>query len=86
MHEAKALPTPMISSERLNSYTSNPMEDSNLYKSLVGALQYVTIIKLEIGFSVNKVRLCLFALNRSLNLYRSNLSPLSAFVFFFLNT
>ena len=45
----------MVSSERLLAYKGDPIEDVKLYRSLVGALQYITITRPEIAFIVNKV-------------------------------
>lgn len=53
MDKAKALPTPMVSSASLFSKQAifNPQE----YRSIVGVLQYITVTRPEIAFSVNKV-------------------------------
>jgi histone deacetylase 1/2 len=53
----KALPTPLSSSEKL-SVTEGQLlgpEDSTRYRSIVGALQYLTLTRPDISFSVNKV-------------------------------
>jgi histone deacetylase 1/2 len=53
----KALPTPLSSSEKL-SVTEGELlgpEDSTRYRSIVGALQYLTLTRPDISFSVNKV-------------------------------
>src|ERR1044072_9286976 len=55
MIEAKGLPTPMISSSKLTKHGSDYMQDPTLYRSIVGALQYATLTRPEISFSVNKV-------------------------------
>uniref|UniRef100_A0A803PH91 Reverse transcriptase Ty1/copia-type domain-containing protein n=1 Tax=Cannabis sativa TaxID=3483 RepID=A0A803PH91_CANSA len=47
--------TPMNSGLRLSNYGSDPVEDPSSYRSLVGALQYATITRPDIAFSVNKV-------------------------------
>lgn len=52
---AKGFATPMISSSRLSKYEDNGTVNSTTYISVVGALQYVTITRPEIAFSVNKV-------------------------------
>lgn len=55
MTNCKPIATPMASSCRLSKNSGDPMTDPHLYRSIVGALQYATITRPEIGFSVNKV-------------------------------
>lgn len=55
MDGAKASPTPMISDLKLSKHEGDPTIDGKLYRSVVGALQYATITRPEISFSVNKV-------------------------------
>ena len=55
MQDAKGISTPMISSPHLSKSIGNPIPDRKLYRSTVGALQYVTISRPEISYSVNKV-------------------------------
>jgi histone deacetylase 1/2 len=53
----KALPTPLSASEKL-SVTEGELlgpEDGTRYRSIVGALQYLTLTRPDIAFSVNKV-------------------------------
>ncbi|XP_062104094.1 uncharacterized mitochondrial protein AtMg00810-like [Humulus lupulus] len=45
----------MNSGLRLSHYGSDPVLDATLYRSVVGAMQYATITRPEIAFSVNKV-------------------------------
>lgn len=40
---------------KLNAYGSDPVKDVQLYRTIVGALQYATITKPKIAYSVNKV-------------------------------
>jgi len=54
MSTAKGISTPLQIGLKLSKYGSAYMEDPTLYRSIVGALQYVTIIRPEIGYSVNK--------------------------------
>lgn len=54
MLDAKSLPTPMISSAKLSKHGTDLLEDASFYRSIVGALQYATITRPEICFSVNK--------------------------------
>ncbi|XP_030510465.1 uncharacterized mitochondrial protein AtMg00810-like [Cannabis sativa] len=55
MSNATPSPTPMTSGIRLSAYQGEPLEDVQLYRSVVGALQYLTITRPELSFSVNKV-------------------------------
>jgi histone deacetylase 1/2 len=51
----------MISSSKLSKVDFNPVEDPTLLRSIVGALQYTTLTRPEISYSVNKV--CQFLVN-----------------------
>ncbi|XP_073061987.1 uncharacterized mitochondrial protein AtMg00240-like [Primulina eburnea] len=55
MNNTKALPASMTSGLRLSSKDMDPFPDGMLYHSTVGALQYLTITRPDIEFSVNKV-------------------------------
>ena len=55
MLHAKPQPTPMISSLRLIVDGSTSVEDPTFFRSIVGALQYVTITCPEISFPINRV-------------------------------
>jgi len=55
MLESRAQPTPMIFSLRLTKNASTAVQDPTLYRSVVGALQYVLITLPELSFAVNKV-------------------------------
>lgn len=55
MQNAKGISTPMISGLKLTNQGSNPVGNTQLYGSIVGALQYTTITRPEITYSVNKV-------------------------------
>lgn len=61
MLNANGMPTPMISSSKLSKVGSDSVSDPALYRSVVGALQYATLTRPEISFSVNKV--CQFLSN-----------------------
>ena len=57
MQNCKPSPTPLSSSEQL-SLTEGALlnqEDSTSYRSIVGALQYLTLTRPDISFAVNKV-------------------------------
>ncbi|KAL5557140.1 hypothetical protein UlMin_039376 [Ulmus minor] len=55
MDNAKPLPTPMVSSLKLTASDGDPITNATEYRSIVGALQYITITRPEIAFNVNKV-------------------------------
>lgn len=55
MSNANGMPTPMVSSSKLSKVGSDVVSDPTLFRSIVGALQYVTLTRPEISFSVNKV-------------------------------
>ena len=52
---AEAFSTPMVGGLRLSAHQGEPIPDPKLYRSIVGALQYATITRPEISYSVNKV-------------------------------
>ncbi|KAG8473745.1 hypothetical protein CXB51_035573 [Gossypium anomalum] len=54
MAKCNALPTPMVTTCHLSAHEGTPVDEPHLYKSLVGALQYVVITRPDILFSVNK--------------------------------
>lgn len=45
----------MVSGLKLLAFRGKPVENVQLYRSVVGVLQYITITRLEIVYSVNKV-------------------------------
>nr|XP_051207037.1 uncharacterized mitochondrial protein AtMg00810-like [Lolium perenne] len=57
MLECKAAPTPLSSSESLSLYDGTPLgpDDNTRYRSMVGALQYLTLTRPDLSFSVNKM-------------------------------
>jgi histone deacetylase 1/2 len=57
MEHCKPVATPLSVSEKLSAYVGNPLvpEDATKYRSIVGALQYLTLTRPDISFSVNKV-------------------------------
>ena len=54
MDKAKGISTPMVSNLKLSKFSTPNFSDPQLYRSIVGALQYATITRPEISFSVNK--------------------------------
>lgn len=55
MDKVNSSPTPMVSTCHLSSHEGNPIEDEHLFRSIVGALQYVVITRPDIAFAVNRV-------------------------------
>ena len=55
MVTTKAFSTLIVGSLRLSTHQGELILDPKLYWSILGGLQYATITKLEIPYSVNKV-------------------------------
>ena len=57
MADCKPVSTPLSTSEKLSIYEGDPLGpiDASRYRSIVGALQYLTLTRPDIAFSVNKV-------------------------------
>jgi hypothetical protein len=57
MMVCKPAPTPLSSSSKITSHDGDPLgrDDATKYCSLVGALQYITLTRPDISFTVNKV-------------------------------
>jgi histone deacetylase 1/2 len=57
MLKCTSTPTPLSSSEKLALHDGTPLgsEDSTHYRSIVGALQYLTLTRPDLAFSVNKI-------------------------------
>ncbi|XP_010246528.1 PREDICTED: uncharacterized protein LOC104589789 [Nelumbo nucifera] len=51
---AKPVSSPMVASSKLSCDFGTPLSDPSEYRSIVGALQYVTIMRSDISFAVNK--------------------------------
>ncbi|XP_019420714.1 PREDICTED: uncharacterized protein LOC109330901 [Lupinus angustifolius] len=64
LSSTKAINTPMASNCKLTKHGTDYFEDPTFYRSIVGALQYATITRPNITYSVNKV--CQF-LDKPLN-------------------
>jgi len=61
MENANSMASPMASSTKLSKFGSNQVHDATYFRSIVDALQYATITRPEISYSVNKV--CQFLSN-----------------------
>nr|YP_003433855.1 hypothetical protein OrrupM_p18 [Oryza rufipogon]YP_514636.1 hypothetical protein OrsaiPp07 [Oryza sativa Indica Group]AAZ99329.1 hypothetical protein [Oryza sativa Japonica Group]AAZ99275.1 hypothetical protein [Oryza sativa Indica Group]AAZ99382.1 hypothetical protein [Oryza sativa Japonica Group]AER12982.1 hypothetical protein [Oryza sativa Indica Group]AER13050.1 hypothetical protein [Oryza sativa Indica Group] len=57
MHGCKEINTPLSTTDKLLAKEGEPLgaEDSTRYRSIVGALQYLTLTRPDIAFPVNKV-------------------------------
>jgi hypothetical protein len=57
MSSCKAAPAPLAASIKISAHEGEPLtsEESTKYRSIVGALQYLTLTCPDISFSVNKV-------------------------------
>jgi hypothetical protein len=55
MNEAKPATTPCSSGSKLSRHDGEPLPDPTPYRQLVGALQYCTLTRLEIAYSVNQL-------------------------------
>jgi hypothetical protein len=55
MLEAKPVNTPMASSTSLSAHEGEPFPDHTLFRSTVGALQYLSITCPDIAFAINKL-------------------------------
>jgi hypothetical protein len=55
MIDAKPMSTPMASSTNLSAYEEETFSDHTLFRSTVGALQYLSITRPDIAFAVNKL-------------------------------
>jgi histone deacetylase 1/2 len=57
MRLCKSAPTPLSTSEQLSLASGTPLgtEDCTQFRSIVGALQYLTLTRPDLAFSVNKI-------------------------------
>jgi histone deacetylase 1/2 len=57
MFDCKPVSTPISTSEKLSAFVGTPLgpKDATNYRSIVGGLQYLTLTRPDISFSVNKV-------------------------------
>ncbi|GAU39478.1 hypothetical protein TSUD_159100 [Trifolium subterraneum] len=55
METCKPIGSPMVNNCKLSRYGTHAMQDPSLYRSTVGALQYATLTRPDIAYSVNKV-------------------------------
>lgn len=55
MSSAKPMATPMMNNIRLSNHNGENFSDLALYRSVMGSLQYTTITRPDIAYSVNMV-------------------------------
>jgi hypothetical protein len=55
MDGAKPAKSPCSSGSKLSKYDGEPLEDPSVYRHIVGSLQYCTLTRPEISFSVNQL-------------------------------
>jgi hypothetical protein len=57
MLACKPAPTPLSTLEKLSAYTGDRLgrDDISRYRSIVGALQYLSLTRSDLAFSINKV-------------------------------
>ena len=55
MYNAKSCSTPMVLSNKLSLHDSEAFSHPSLYRSTIGALQYLTLTCPDLAFSVNKL-------------------------------
>uniref|UniRef100_A0A803NUC9 Integrase catalytic domain-containing protein n=1 Tax=Cannabis sativa TaxID=3483 RepID=A0A803NUC9_CANSA len=55
MSSLKLSPTPMTTNKPLSIHDGEPMTDPSLYRSVIGALQYLSHTRPDISFAVNKL-------------------------------
>lgn len=55
MQDAKPVSTPMATSVQLSAFDGEVFENPTLYRSTIGALQYLSITRPDIAFTVNRL-------------------------------
>lgn len=55
MHKFKLVSTPMSISTKLLAHEGSSFEDPQLYRSVVGSLQYISFTQPDFSFSINKI-------------------------------
>lgn len=55
MDGAKSYSSPVVSGSKLSAYDRDPLPDPSEYRSVAGALQYLTWTQPDIAFVVNQV-------------------------------
>ncbi|PRQ46863.1 putative RNA-directed DNA polymerase [Rosa chinensis] len=55
LHDSRPYPTPVLSGKKLSVYDGVQLEDLSEYRSIVEALQYLTLTRPNICYAVNQV-------------------------------
>ena len=55
MFNAKPCPTPMSTGKKLSKQDNSPFDQPTIYRSVIGGLQYLTMTRPDISFTVNKL-------------------------------
>jgi hypothetical protein len=55
MQDSKPVASPMVANQHLSKLTGDICDGPYFYHTIVGGLQYVTIIRHDIAFAVNNV-------------------------------
>jgi hypothetical protein len=55
MVDAKPVCTPMVTTVHLSAYDGEVLSDPTLYCCIVGVLQYLSIIRPDIAFTINRL-------------------------------
>ena len=55
MDGAKDISTPMATSDSLTLFDGSPLTNATIYRQLVGSLQYLSLTRPDISFTVNKL-------------------------------
>ncbi|KAM1550335.1 hypothetical protein ACFX10_042608 [Malus domestica] len=53
--DAKPISTPAVSGQKLSAHVGDPFEHPDQYRSVVGALQYLTVTRPDLSYAVNQV-------------------------------
>ncbi|KAE8655255.1 hypothetical protein F3Y22_tig00117034pilonHSYRG01611 [Hibiscus syriacus] len=53
--EAKPAPTPLVTSPTPTLQSGNPLSDPTEYQTIIGSLQYLSLIRPDVAYTVNKI-------------------------------